>query len=459
MEENNQTRLEIEEIVLGILISNPELVSEVNNKLRMDDFSISRYAKLYDAMQYLSGEYGEFDILVLEDALRSRGILEELGGRNKITSLISNAPLVIDIETYINILKNKSIQSKLNHACLEIQDEIKREHYDYKDLMEIAQRKILAVDENENTVGVISIKDVADKKFTRLYNMQNGIDEKDVIKTNFTEYDRITRGLNKSDLLILAARPAMGKTAFALNLATNVAKQGKTVLIFSLEMGNEQLLTRILSSVANVEMNKLVTNRLNDTDLARVNKAIDEIKDYDLFISEKAGVSMLEIRNIARRFKTKYNLDFLVIDYLQLISSSSSKYGSREQEVSEISRSLKNLARELDIPVLALSQLSRGVESRSDKRPLLSDLRESGSIEQDADQVMFLFREQYYKNLEKSKYNNNSDEEKDDNNKTYNADEEIAELIIGKHRNGETGTINLAINFKYQRFKSVHTKY
>ncbi|WP_067142165.1 replicative DNA helicase [Oceanivirga salmonicida] len=459
MEENNQTRLEIEEIVLGILISNPELVSEVNNKLRMDDFSISRYAKLYDAMQYLSGEYGEFDILVLEDTLRSRGILEELGGRNKITSLISNAPLVIDIETYINILKNKSIQSKLNHACLEIQDEIKREHYDYKDLMEIAQRKILAVDENENTVGVISIKDVADKKFTRLYNMQNGIDEKDVIKTNFTEYDRITRGLNKSDLLILAARPAMGKTAFALNLATNVAKQGKTVLIFSLEMGNEQLLTRILSSVANVEMNKLVTNRLNDTDLARVNKAIDEIKDYDLFISEKAGVSMLEIRNIARRFKTKYNLDFLVIDYLQLISSSSSKYGSREQEVSEISRSLKNLARELDIPVLALSQLSRGVESRSDKRPLLSDLRESGSIEQDADQVMFLFREQYYKNLEKSKYNNNSDEEKDDNNKTYNADEEIAELIIGKHRNGETGTINLAINFKYQRFKSVHTKY
>ncbi len=455
MEENiYDNRIEIEEALLGILITEPEKITEINDYLSASDFSITKYSKLFDAIQNLTGEHGTFDPLMLEEELKLKGILNEIGGRNKITELMNNAPISMNIDSNVKMLKNRSIQTKVKQACLEIQDEIKRGYRDYKSLIEFSQQKILTIDENENTINVASIKDIATKKYNNLINLKNtGIDDS-AIKTNFKEYDRITGGLNKSDLLILAARPAMGKTAFALNLATNVAKQGKKVLMFSLEMGNEQLLSRILSSVSNVSMSKITRNELDEADYETVSRAIKKIQKYNLYISEKAGVSILEIRNIARRFNNKEEIDFIIIDYLQLITGSS-KYGNREQEVSEISRSLKNLARELDVPILALSQLSRGVESRTDKRPMLSDLRESGAIEQDADQVMFLYRDKYYRDKNVKQHN---DEQSEEENKYLNSDEEIAELIIGKHRNGQTGTINLALDLKHQKFKDVFIK-
>lgn len=457
--QNNQNSIETEEAVLGILISNPELMSDVSEILKASDFSIVNNSKLYSILLDLSSDLGTFDILLIENQLKKIGIYDDLGGRIKLTELIENAPLGVSIDYYIDILKTYSIQKKLSSACAEIQEQIKiPEKFGYKVLLDSAQKKIMDLDKDENSIGVVSIKEIASKQIQKLMLLSNNGETEEGIKTGFKEYDTITGGLNRSDLLILAARPAMGKTAFALNLATNVAKQGKSVLIFSLEMGYSQLFTRILANIANVPMNKLTKNLLTPFDLKNISDSIKQIKDnYNLFISEKAGVNILEIKNIARRFKTKHDLDFIIIDYLQLINTVS-RHGSREQEVSEISRSLKNLARELDIPILALSQLSRGVESRTDKKPLLSDLRESGAIEQDADQVMFLFRAEYYKKLANNDNKENTENTENLNKNQDNNTPEIAELIIGKHRNGETGTINLEIDFKYQRFSNSNLK-
>ncbi|VWL85505.1 replicative DNA helicase [Oceanivirga miroungae] len=448
------SRIEVEEAIIGMLIEHPDMMLEANDILRPDDFSTLMYSKLYSILLDLSNTNGVFDILLIENQMKKMGIFDSFGGREKLFELTSNAPITVSLTQYIEILKTYSIQKKIESACIELLNEIKTpEKYNYKDLIDLSQKRIMDIDKDENSIGVTRISDVAKKQVQNLLLLsKSGESSGKGIPTDFKEYDRVTGGLNKSELLILAARPAMGKTAFALNIATNLAKQGKSVLIFSLEMGVDQLFKRILSNISDVEMYKLKNKHLTDFDIKRITDKHEEMKNYNLFISEKAGVSILEIKNIARRFKTQNDLDFIVIDYLQLINSSS-KNKSREQEVSEISRSLKNLARELDIPILALSQLSRSVESRSDKRPLLSDLRESGAIEQDADQVMFLFREEYYKQIA------SKSENKVENEQVQNKETEIAELIIGKHRNGETAVIHLGIDFKYQRFINVHKKF
>lgn len=445
-------RIEIEEAILGMLIEHPDMMLEANDTLKSDDFSTVMYSKLYNILIDLANNHGVFDIILIENQMRKMGIYENFGGRDKIYYLINNAPINVSLSQYIEILKTYSIQKKVENACIELLKEIKNpEKYSSKDLLDLSQKKIMDIDKDENNIGVAKISDIAKKQVQNLLSLSKaGETENRGIPTDFKEYDRITGGLNKSELLILAARPAMGKTAFALNIATNLAKRGKSVLIFSLEMGNDQLFNRMLSNLSNIEMNKIKNKYLTEFDIKQIAKVNEEINKYNLFISEKAGVSILDIKNISRRFKMQHDLDFIVIDYLQLINTTS-KHGSREQEVSEISRALKNLARELDIPILALSQLSRSVESRADKRPLLSDLRESGAIEQDADQVMFLFREEYYKQIA----NKNKNEEKEEN---ENKETEIAELIIGKHRNGETAVIHLGIEFKYQRFLDVHKK-
>ena len=269
----------------------------------------------------------------------------------------------------------------------------------------------------------------------------------------------MTGGLHGSDLMILAARPAMGKTAFALNLAISVAKQNKHVLVYSLEMGNEQLFDRILSIMARIRLKSLKDNMLKKEEMFKMGEIFGEITEMPLYISDSASVNMMELKSTARRLKSEGKLDFLLIDYLQLISPQEGYRKSREQEISEISRSLKLLAKELNIPILTLSQLSRGVEQRNDKRPMLSDLRESGAIEQDADLVMFLYRDSYYKK------NNFDDEEQDEtsddssgsnaNSSEGNEKGEEVELIIGKHRSGPIGTIKLSFEASYQQFLNI----
>lgn len=454
----DDNRIDIENGILGILIGNPDLIIEANDLfLRPDDFFIMNNQKLYSILLDLSNNNGTYDILLIEAQLKKIGISDSFGGREKLYELSQNAPIDVTLNQYIEMLKAYSVQKKIENACKELLNETKiPEKYSSKELLDLAQKKIMDIDKNENNIGVERLSEIAKLQVKNLLAVsKEGESEPKGILTDFKEYDRITGGLNKSELLILAARPAMGKTAFALNIATNVAKKGKNVLIFSLEMGNEQLFTRILANLAEVEMNKIKSKYLNDVDISKLKLAYDEIKNLNLYISEKAGVTILDIKNLSRKHKMRNGVDLIIIDYLQLINTST-KHGSREQEVSEISRALKNLARELDIPILALSQLSRSVESRSDKRPLLSDLRESGAIEQDADQVMFLFREQYYKQIANKK--EKTEEQKEQKVEIDKNEREIAELIIGKHRNGETGVIHMGIDFKYQRFINVHMK-
>lgn len=285
---------------------------------------------------------------------------------------------------------------------------------------------------------------------------QNSTSELSGIPTGYSAFDQMTGGLHGSDLMILAARPAMGKTAFALNLAISVAKQNKHVLVYSLEMGNEQLFDRILSITAGIRLKSLKDNMLKSEEMYRMGEVFGEITEMPFYISDSASVNMMELKSTARRLKSEGKLDFLLIDYLQLISPQEGYRKSREQEISEISRSLKLLAKELNIPILTLSQLSRGVEQRNDKRPMLSDLRESGAIEQDADMVMFLYRDSYYKknNFDDEEESESSNSDNNNNSEENEKGEEV-ELIIGKHRSGPIGTVKLSFEASYQRFLNI----
>lgn len=439
---NNDESVElIEEAILGMMISNSDSIMPILEKLEPEDFTKKIYGEVFQIMSNLYSEYTSFDALILEKELEKHNKLKALGGREKIANLLENAPVTTNLEAYVNLLKDKSVKLRLKDSCEDIVNEINRNYKDSKELLDLAQAKIFSIESEKNKDPIVSIKSLGEERRKKIIALSETGD-KSVLGTPtlFNSYDKITGGLHGSDLLILAARPAVGKTAFAINLAINVAKQNKTVLFFSLEMGNEQLYNRILAICSKLPAKKIKENNLNQEELIISNKTEEKIKNYHIYIAGDATVTVLDIKNYARRFKMNNNLDFIVIDYLQLISSISHNK-QREQQVSEISRSLKLLAKELNVPILALSQLSRGVENRSDKRPLLSDLRESGAIEQDADQVIFLHREDYYDKSE-GKTNENIE----------NNNIQKVEVIIGKHRNGSTGTINLSFNLTCQKF-------
>ena len=431
----NDNIVSIEEALLGILIYNTDKITDILDKISEEDFSKKIHAKVYNTIISLYDEYTNIDIQILESELIKRNLFNEFGGREKLLNLVENTSFEINIDAYIDIIKNNSIKTKIITNCNDILTETNRNYKEGKELLDFAQAKIFSIENDNKDNEVITLAQISKEMTKKLMEYAETGDYTSIgIKTNYTNYDKITGGLHGSDLVILAARPSVGKTAFAINLVLNVAKQKKKVLLFSLEMGTEQLYNRMLAIVSGIDAKKIKELNITENDTLRINEAKEKMNGYDVYISENASINVIEIKNIARKLKKTSGLDFIVIDYLQLISSINNNK-QREQQVSEISRSLKLLAKELNVPILALSQLSRGVENRANKKPMLSDLRESGAIEQDADQVLFLHREDYYE----SKNAETNDKQK-------------VEVIISKHRNGATGSIYLGFDLRCQKF-------
>ena len=376
------------------------------------------------------------DIITLKAELKSMGKLEAVGGLEYIVQLPDRVPTTSNVEQYIKIVEEKSML----RALIKTADELITLGYDptqeVEQVIDTAEKKIFEVMQKKNQKGYSSMKDILIDTFTQLEQLYNQKEMITGVPTGFADLDYRTSGLHNSDLILVAARPAMGKSAFALNIATHAAVRGKVpVAIFSLEMSKEQMANRILCSEAMVDSAKVRTGKIDDEEWGKLAAASGELSEAGIYIDDTPGISVMEIRAKCRKMKLEKNIGLVVIDYLQLVQGSNRKGGSREQEIAEISRSLKILAKEINVPVIALSQLSRAPEQRVDHRPMLSDLRESGSIEQDADIVMFLYRDDYY----------NEDTDK----------KNIAEVIIAKHRSGATGTVELLWLGNYTKFANI----
>ena len=428
--------IDAEMSVLGAMLIKKEAITQAQELLKADDFYREAHRLVYDAMLELAGNGEPVDLVTLTEALRKKEILEKVGGISFLTQLANYTPTAANIVYHAKIVKEKSELRHLIDAATEIASAAYEATDEVTDIMDDAEKKILAIAGSQSTGGFEPIKDIvinAIDHVESIYESKGGLTG---IGTGFKDLDAMTSGLQKSDLVLVAARPSMGKTAFTLNIAAYAALHGHTVAFFSLEMNKEQLVQRMLCSEGGIDSQRLRTGKLDDQEWQQLINTADKISKAKLFIDDTAGISVMELRSKARRLKAEHGLDLIVIDYLQLMQGRS-KGGdnSRQQEISEISRSLKALARELDVPVVALSQLSRSVESRTVKKPMLSDLRESGSLEQDADIVMFLYREDYY------------DQETEKKN--------ITEVMISKHRNGPIGSIELFFQKEFTKFRDL----
>ena len=428
--------IEAEQSVLGAMLIKKEAITQAQELLRPDDFYREAHRIVFETMLELAGDNEAVDLVTLTEALRKKEMLEKVGGISFITALANYVPTAANIVYHAQIVKEKSELRHLIDAATEIASAAYEATDDVKDIMDDAEKKILAVAANQTGGAFEPIRNIVIDTVGRvetLYENQGGLTG---ISTGFRDLDRDTSGLQKSDLILVAARPSMGKTAFTLNIATYAALHGHTVAFFSLEMSKEQLVQRMLCSEGGIDSQRLRTGQLEDADWDRLINTADRISKASIYIDDTAGINVMDLRSKARRLKAEHGLDLIVIDYLQLMQGRPNKNGdNRQQEISEISRSLKALARELNVPVIALSQLSRSVEARQVKRPMLSDLRESGSLEQDADIVMFLYREDYY------------DKDTEHKNQT--------EVIIAKHRNGPVDTVNLYFQKEYTKFRDM----
>ncbi len=428
--------IEAEQSVLGAMLIKKEVITQAQELLRPDDFYREAHRIVFETMLELAGDNEAVDLVTLTEALRKKEMLEKVGGISFITALANYVPTAANIVYHAQIVKEKSELRHLIDAATEIASAAYEATDDVKDIMDDAEKKILAVAANQTGGAFEPIRNIVIDTVGRvetLYENQGGLTG---ISTGFRDLDRDTSGLQKSDLILVAARPSMGKTAFTLNIATYAALHGHTVAFFSLEMSKEQLVQRMLCSEGGIDSQRLRTGQLEDADWDRLINTADRVSKASIYIDDTAGINVMDLRSKARRLKAEHGLDLIVIDYLQLMQGRArSSSDNRQQEISEISRSLKALARELDVPVVALSQLSRSVESRTVKKPMLSDLRESGSLEQDADIVMFLYREDYY------------DQETERKN--------ITEVIIAKHRNGPIGTIELFFQKEFTKFRDL----
>ena len=408
--------------------------------LKEEDFYREDNKAIYTAILNLYNRAEPIDIITVKSELESMGKFEQVGGLEYLAELPEKVPTTANAMKYIKIVEEKSTLRRLIKTANEIIELGYSPTEDVEDIMEGAEKKIFNIMQEKNQKGYAPIKDVLVESFTKLEELYNRKQHITGVPSGFTELDYRTAGFHGSELILIAARPAMGKTAFALNIATNAAvKANVPVAVFSLEMSKEQLVNRILCSESMVDSNKVRTGKLEEDDWTKLAGAIGPLSEAKIFIDDTPGINITEIRAKCRKLKLEKNIGMVVIDYLQLIQGSNKRGGSREQEISEISRSLKILAKELDVPVIALSQLSRAAEQRPDHRPMLSDLRESGAIEQDADIVMFLYRDDYY----------NQDSEKKD----------IAEIIIAKHRGGSTGTIELLWLGSYTKFVNLERRF
>lgn len=425
--------IEAEQAILGSMLTDRDAVLSSVEALKEDAFYREDNKAIYAAILSLYAKSEPIDIITVKNELVEAGNFERVGGIEYLASLPDKVPTTANVERYVKIVEEKYMLRNLIQSANDLLALGYDETEEVDDILDVAEKKIFDLAQNKNTRGYASIKDVLVESFAeleRLYNQKGSITG---VPTGFIDLDNMTSGLHGSELIILAARPAMGKSAFAINIATNAAvKNNVPVIIFNLEMSKEQIGNRILCSEAMVDSNKIRTGQIEDSDWGKLATASGILSDAPIYIDDTPGITVMEIRAKCRKLAMDKKIGMIVIDYLQLIRGSNKKNGTREQEISEISRSLKILAKELNVPVIALSQLSRSVESREDKRPMLSDLRESGAIEQDADIVMFLYRDDYY------------NEDSSDKNK--------AEVILAKHRGGSTGTRKLLWMPSYTKF-------
>jgi replicative DNA helicase len=434
---------EAERAVLGAILIDNGLFDQASEILVTEDFYLEGHRKIFSTMLGLSSDSRAIDSLTLREELQKRSQLEAAGGVAYIASLLDGVPRVSNVEHYARIVKEKSILRRLIHSSNEILIRSFSDEEDPLSLLEQAEKAIFQISQEKIDGGFANLQNLLTKTYQNIESLYQRKELITGLETGFVDLDRLTSGLQPADLIIVAARPGLGKTSFAINVAQHAAiRKGRVVGIFSLEMAAQQLVTRMLCAEARVDGHKVRTGYLNKEDWNRLAKAVSKLAQARVFIDDSPGISIIEMRSKARRLKAEHGLDLLIVDYLQLMSGtaagSRSRFENRQQEISTISRSLKGLSKELNIPVIAISQLSRAPEQRrGDHRPQLSDLRESGSIEQDADVVLFIYREDLYQKGEDLQ------------------EEGVAQIIIGKQRNGPIGTVKLAFIDQWTKFENL----
>ncbi|WP_188455428.1 replicative DNA helicase [Virgibacillus oceani] len=432
--------IEAEQAVIGAIFLEPEAFSAASELLVPEDFYRAGHQRIFETMMRLSDKGEPIDLVTVTTSLANAKTLDEVGGVSYLTDVAGSVPTAANIGYYSKIVEEKSVLRRLIRTATDIVTTSFTREDEVEDVLNEAEKSILEVSHRQNSGAFKSIKDVLIDVYDNIESLHHQSADVTGVPTGFHDLDRITSGFQRNDLIIIAARPSVGKTAFALNVAQNVAiKTDENVAIFSLEMGADQLVSRMLCAEGNIDAQRLRTGSLEADDWGKLTMAMGSLSNAGIYIDDSPGIRVSEIRSKCRRLKQEHGLGMILIDYLQLIQGSANSKENRQQEVSEISRSLKGLARELNVPLIALSQLSRGVESRQDKRPMMSDLRESGSIEQDADIVGFLYRDDYY------------DQESEKQN--------IIEIIISKQRNGPVGTVELAFVKEYNKFVDLDHRY
>lgn len=424
--------VEAEQSVLGAMLLDREAVFVALEMLLPEDFYKEAHRELFESAVNVFQRDEPVDLLTLTEELKKRETLEAIGGIPYITSLSTSVPVTVHVEYYAKIVEEKAVLRRLINSSREIAQQGYRADVNVQELLEQAQKNIYDITQKQYRQGFTSIQEVVNEAFDEIEIRYENKQSVTGLSTGFLDIDKKLSGLHASDLILVAARPAMGKSAFALNLAQNAAlKSDAAVAIFSLEMSKEQLILRMLAAESMVDLGKIQSGQLNDEEWNRIAQAMVPLSNAKIYFDDSAGITVTQMRSKARRLKMEKGLDLVLIDYLQLMQGDG-RTENRQQEISAISRNLKIMAKELDCPVIALSQLSRAPEQRADHKPILSDLRESGAIEQDADVVIFLYREAYY------------DEESEQQN--------LAEIIMAKHRHGETGTVEMVWLGQFQKF-------
>ena len=431
--------IEAEQSLLGAILMDQEVLVDIADKVHANDFYDQRHATIFTAILKLYERHAPIDMLTLSTELKNSGNLQSVGGTEYLGNLTNIVPSSAHAIEYANIIAAAAVRRRLIGAGAKITRLGFDQADDVQKALAQAEADLYAVSESSQKGDLAPLESILTQSFDRMEMLHRNKDQLRGVRTGFKDLDRLTAGLQKSDLIILAARPAMGKSTFVQNLAYNVAsREKKAVLIFNLEMSNDQTVDRMIAEASGVDSFNIRTGKLSEEDFAKISEAMGEMAEAPIFLSDKPAMTVLEMKTMAQRQAHKTPLGLIVVDYLQLMSGSKNYGDNRVQEISEISRGLKLIARELNVPVVALSQLSRSVEARPDKRPMLSDLRESGSIEQDADIVMFLYREDYY----------NPDTER----------QHITDLIIAKHRNGPTGNVELYFHPDRLKFMSLEKR-
>lgn len=432
--------IEAEQSVIGAIFLDPESFSTASEILMPEDFFRAGHQRIFNAMVQLADKGEPIDLVTVTSFLHNRKELDDAGGVSYLSDVAGSVPTAANIGYYSRIVEEKAMLRRLIRTATDIVTSGFEREDEVEEVLNEAEKSILEVSSRQNAGTFKSIKDVLIEVYDDIEKLHTQSADVTGVASGFRDLDRLTSGFQPNDLIIVAARPSVGKTAFALNVAQNVAvNTDENVAIFSLEMGAEQLVSRMLCAEGNIDSQRLRNGQLQADDWSKLTMAMGSLSNAGIYIDDSPGIRVAEIRSKCRRLKQEQGLGMIVIDYLQLIQGSVNSKENRQQEVSEISRSLKALARELNVPLIALSQLSRGVESRQDKRPMMSDLRESGSIEQDADIVGFLYRDDYY-DTESEKQN-------------------IIEIIISKQRNGPVGSVELAFVKEYNKFVDLDHRY